>query len=123
MIDKRRLNLTQKANLIPFNRHCLSLLKQAKAPHPDHHLHALSLLIWAIRDQKVMLAPEAESLQDLLNNLLSHPPAHVINYLDLHNLTVKAKPLEQAKVILDELHAAATESLTSYPPKKLQTYR
>lgn len=123
MIDRKRLNLTKKANLSPFNRHCLTLLKAAKAPHPEHHLHALTLLIWAIRDQKVMLAPEAESLQDLLNNLLSHPPAHVVNYLDLNNLPMKEKALEQARVILDELHAAATESLTSYPPKKLQTYR
>jgi hypothetical protein len=123
MIDKKRLNLTKKANLSPFNRHALKLLKQVRAPHPEHVLHALSLLIWGLEKRKLALAPEAESLQDHLNNLLGHPPAHVANYLNLDSLPQKADPVDQAKELLEELNAAATESLTSYPPKKLETYR
>jgi hypothetical protein len=123
MIDKKRLNLTKKANLSPFNRHALKLLKQARAPHPEHHLHALSLLIWALENRKLKLAPEAESLDDHLNNLISHQPAHVANYLNLENQPKVENPVEQAELLLEELHAAATESLTSYPPKRLESYR
>ncbi len=121
MLDRKFLNKIKRANNSRFNRHCLALLRQVKAPRPPDQLHALSLLIWAL--EKQLLLPANEFLEDHLNYLLAQDPGEVNQYLELDDLTPQEKPLEQARALLEELNSAMSESLADYPPGKLQNYR
>ena len=121
MIENKRQKSVKKANLEPINQHCLKLLRQARAPHPEHNLHAMNLLIWALETKQIKIVIEA--LEGHLNSLLGAHPAHLMNYLNLRSMTLKAKPLDQAQQVLEELHGVVTETVQGYPPKKLENYR
>ena len=121
MLDKKRLDSIQRVNQLPINRHCRNLLLKVKADHPEHIFHALNLLQWARLTRRLVI--EIEDLADHLDSILMADPDALAEYLDLKGMVQVDDPVEQASLILDELHNAATESMQGYPPKKLATYR
>ena len=117
MIEKKFRNQVKRANLHPFNRHCLGLLRQEKAPHPANVLYSVSLMIWGLGKGLQVLHP---ILKDELEKMVQGIPSQVMHFLDLESLSQEDSPLEQAKDLLDNLHSQATERIAGYPQIPMQ---